>query len=289
MTSIKMKPTLLCAALVFSMLAGFSQEKVEGLKLNFEMKPRTGMFSFYWGYNRAVYSKTDLHFSGANYDFTVYDVVGKDKPTPFGTTYIHPAKFSVPQYVYRLGFNVSERVTLSVGLDHMKYVMDQDQVRNISGVITPEASEVYQGTYLNQPISLSRDFLRFEHTDGFNLVTFDVAYSLPLLYFSRRRFRLNAMAGIGGVWVVTKTKVAVMEFGIDNFWHMSGYTLCGKAGLKLEYKNRWFAVAALRGGYSSLFDVLINENYPDRADHNLSYLEGFAAIGTYFRCWKPKK
>ena len=83
------------------------------------------------------------------------------------------------------------------------------------------------------------------------------------------------MAGLGGIFIVAKTKVAVMEYGLDNNWHMSGYTLSAKTGLKLDYRNRWFALAALRGGYSSLHDVLVYNDAPERADHNLSYLEGF--------------
>ncbi len=45
----------------------------------------------------------------------------------------------------------------------MKYIVDQDQMTTISGIINDEASQKYAGTYLNEPIKLEKDFLIFEH------------------------------------------------------------------------------------------------------------------------------
>ena len=33
-----------------------------------------GKFYVYWGGNRDNYAKSDIHFTGNNYDFTLYDV-----------------------------------------------------------------------------------------------------------------------------------------------------------------------------------------------------------------------
>jgi len=287
MIQIIKKSALLFAVSAFTFMGAFAQN--DSINTEFEFKNRTGRFSFYWGYNRAVFSKSTIHFNGPNYDFTVYDVTGSDRPTKLSWTYVRPGLITIPQYVYRIGFNVTDRVQLSAGLDHMKYVVDLNQTALMSGVITADASTKYQGNYLNVPIVLSPDFLEFEHSDGYNMVSLDVEYNYPFLRFAKNTFRLNAMGGIGGIFIVAKTKVSVLGYGLDNNWHMSGFTLNAKAGLKLEYKNHLFAIAALRGGYSSLYDVLIHNEAPDRAEHNLSYLEGFAAIGTYFRCWKPRK
>ena len=50
---------------------------------------------FHWGWNRANYSKSDIHLKGNNYDFTLHDVVAKDRQTPFSfDVYFHPTKFS---------------------------------------------------------------------------------------------------------------------------------------------------------------------------------------------------
>lgn len=286
----KIKASL--AALSMMALSFFSasaQSSDDDLKLQYNMKSRKGQFSFYWGYNRSVYSNSTIHFHGDYYDFTVYDLVAHDRPTPLSWTYIRPTRLTIPQYVYRLGYNVTDRVQLSVGLDHMKYVMDGDQTALVSGIIKPEASTKYQGSYLNYPMTMSADFLRFEHSDGFNMVSLDAEYTLPLFSFARKTLRLNALGGIGGIFIVAKTNVKVLGYGLDNRFHQAGFTMNAKTGLKLEYKNRLFFVTAARGGYSSMYDVLIHNDAPDRAEHNVSYLEGYAALGTYFSFKKPKK
>lgn len=270
-------------------LLSYASTKSDGVVLNYNMKSRKGMFSFYWGYNRSIYSKSSIHFHGQYYDFTVYDLVAHDRPTPLSWTYIKPTRFTIPQYVYRLGFNLTDRVQLSVGLDHMKYVMDANQEALVSGIIKPEASIKYQGSYLNYPMTMTSDFLRFEHSDGFNMISLDAEYNLPLFSFAHKTLKLNALGGIGGIFIVAKTNVKVLGYGFDNKFHQAGFTMNAKAGFKLEYKNRLFFITAARSGYSTMYDVLIHNEAPDRAEHNVSYLEGFAAFGTYFSFKKFKK
>jgi len=43
-------------------------------------KHNKGKFYIFWGGNRESYTKSDIHFEGANYNFTVHDVTAHDKP-----------------------------------------------------------------------------------------------------------------------------------------------------------------------------------------------------------------
>lgn len=47
---------------------------------------RKGTWSFQWGYNRDSYTQSDISFHGPGYNFTLKDVVAKDKPENL----IHP-------------------------------------------------------------------------------------------------------------------------------------------------------------------------------------------------------
>jgi hypothetical protein len=38
-----------------------------------------GKFYFYWGGNREIYTKSDIHFKGADYDFTLNNVEAKER------------------------------------------------------------------------------------------------------------------------------------------------------------------------------------------------------------------
>lgn len=244
---------------------------------------------FYWGYNRSYYSKTNIHFTGPNYDFTVYDVKGTDRPVKFGWTYVNPQTISVPQYNFRLGYFITDRLAISVGMDHMKYVVTQDQIVRMSGVITPGASAIYQGTYLNEDVKLDRDFLIFEHTNGFNLASLDVEFLQPIASIFNNQLSFSWNVDLGGIWIIAKTDVRVMGDGLDNDFHIAGYSLAGKTGPRIEYRNLLFLLAELKGGYASLPSVLVKNAEPEIGDHNLSYLEYYIALGVNFKLKRKKK
>ena len=244
---------------------------------------KKGSFFFYWGYNRSFFSSSDLHFTGPNYDFTVHNVKASDRPSKFGLVYVDPAAFSVPQYNYRLGYNITDRLAISAGMDHMKYVMDQFQIAKVSGYISKEASEKYAGNYLDKPMKMDEDFLMFEHTNGFNYASLDVEYLQPLGSVWKDRLSFYWNMGLGGVWVITKTDVKVLGSGIDNRFHLSGYALSAKTGPRIEYLHRVFLAGELKGGYATLPDVLINGNSPERGEHNVSFLEYYIVAGVNFR------
>jgi hypothetical protein len=246
-------------------------------------------FYFYWGYNRASFSKTNLHFNGPSYDFTLYDLEAKDRPTKFSlNNYFNPTNIWIPQYNVRLGYRLGSRWALSFGVDHMKYVMTQGQKALLSGIITETASITYAGEYLHEEIDVKEDFLKFEHTDGLNLTTFDVEYYLPVLSHPVKKFAIEAMFGAGGIWVATRTDVRVFGDGLNNDFHVAGYSLAGKAGLRFFMFERLFLQFENKVGYMSLPSVLIKNDAPEIADHNIIFWEKFGAIGFAFNLKRKK-
>jgi len=279
----KLKKNCFVFLFVFLVTPLFAQVKQSEAKTN-----RKGMIFFYFGYNRSIYSKTNLHFTGPAYDFSLYDLKGSDRPVPFGISYINPVTFTVPQYNYRLGYFFTSNLCISAGMDHMKYVVNQNQMTTISGVISKEASDVYAGSYLNQPIQLKYDLLQFEHTNGFNFVSLDVEYLQPLFKVNKYNISCLWNYGIGGIWVVTKTDVRVMGDGFDNDFHIAGYALAGKTGPRIEFKNHFFLSGEIKGGYASIPSVLIKNAAPEVGDHNLRFLEYYIVAGVNFKIKKQK-
>src|SRR5882672_4746418 len=81
-----------------------------------------------WGYNRAQFTTSRIHFTGDNYDFTLHDVVASDRPEAFSfENYFAPKNIWIPQYNYRVGWFYNDFWSISIGLDHMKYVVNADQ------------------------------------------------------------------------------------------------------------------------------------------------------------------
>jgi len=275
--------------LTLAILVCFGSASVSAFKLRGLPDAKKGSFYLYWGYNRSVFSKSNLHFNGPNYDFTLYDVTASDRPTDLGAVYVKPNTFTIPQYNYRLGYFITNRISISAGMDHMKYVVDENQASKISGVIAPEASKKYQGTYLNHPINITPDLLTFEHSDGFNLASLELEYLQPIKRFGKDNFSFLWNFGMGGVWVITKTKVAVMEEGLDNDFHLSGYAMSMKTGPRIEYKNRFFVMAEIKGGYAHLPDIPIMNAAPMRCDQSIGFFEYYIAAGVNFKIHRSNK
>ncbi len=245
---------------------------------------KKGKCFLYWGYNRSSYSKSTIHFSSKDYEFTIFDATASDRPTKFGLKrYFAPSRITIPQYNYRVGYFLSDRLIISGGLDHMKYVLDEGQKVLISGVISEEFSAKYGGSYLKEEIALTEDFLKFEHTDGLNLLTLDFEYLQPIFITKNKKFQLDWNIGLGGIWVVTRTDIRVMGDGINNDFHVAGFSLAAKTGPRFEFFNRIFFLIEFKSGYMTIPDVLIENAAPKSASHTIIFFEGYFAVGTYFK------
>ncbi len=129
-----------------------------------------------WGWNRGNFSDSDIHFKGENYDFTLHDVKAKDKVNSFTfRDYVNPRRITIPQTNLRIGYFFHDNYTIrsvSIGVDHMKYVMRNYQTVKIDGEINTESQ--FDGIYNNNDILLTHNFLTFEHTDGLNYINLEV-------------------------------------------------------------------------------------------------------------------
>lgn len=130
-----------------------------------EVLKRKGTFFFTWGYNLSAYSKSDIHFWGNGYDFVLTDVRATDAPTKDFATYVKPSAFTVPQYNYRLGYYLTDRVFISVGSDHMKYAIEKQSSR-LSGKISTGDN---QGTYSHTEVVIGEGRLNGHFGLGGNM------------------------------------------------------------------------------------------------------------------------
>jgi hypothetical protein len=242
-----------------------------------------GKFYFYWGYNRAVFGTSDLHLKGANYDFTLQNIKAFDRPSPFSTKlYFSLSTLSIPQYNYRIGYQFKSNWNLSVGVDHMKYIMSQNQSVQMTGTVSPAASVKYAGTYTNQTVVLTKDFLKFEHTDGLNLISLDLGYQRDVIHFDKTNITLSSYVSLGAGLMIPRTDSHVFGVGQNNRFHISGYGLSAIGGLEARgWKNIFFR-AQLRTGWIRLPDILLNNDALERANQNIRFLEFSGVIGRYF-------
>lgn len=251
-----------------------------------------GRIYFYWGWNRAIFSNSDIHFSGPDHDYTLSDVVATDRQTPFNVDpYLNPALITIPQTNVRIGYFIDDNWEVSIGVDHMKYVMVQDQSVKINGYIDVPNSE-YNGVYENDDIVLSEDFLTFEHTDGLNYVNFEVNRFQNLVQFnqfSKVNIDLNFLGGIGVGMLLPKSNVQMFGENRNDTFHVAGYGVSAKIGLNLSIYDYFFIQSELKGGFINMPDVLTSTNSTYKAKQNFFFSQVNIVFGVAIPLIKAEK
>ncbi len=234
---------------------------------------------FSWGYNRAQFSVSNIHFTGPGYDLILHDVVAMDAPKPFSAAvYLDPGDFTLPQYNYRAGWFYNDRWCFSIGMDHMKYVVAQDQDVRITGSISAERSQKYAGSE-EHTVKLTADFLQYEHTDGLNLLSIDADHYDALWNSTNGKHAVYFTQGAFIGPVIPRSDVRLFGVGLNNKFHLAGYGAGLQVGAFAVGWDRFFLRAAVKGGYIELPDVLTTGTSEDRARQRFWFVEEYAVLG----------
>lgn len=274
-----MRHNLLSVLFVTLSVGLFSQ--TDSLKI---VKNKRSQWYFTWGYTRASYSKSTIHFkdkSGklhektgktANYDFTVYNVTASDKPDfdKLGDV----INFTIPQYVFRIGYSFNDKWGIEMNYDHTKYVVDDWQNAKIKGEI--DGNQVDGDTILNPD-----RFLHFEHTDGANFWMLNAVRRFILVKPSEK-FILSAVVKPGAGIVFPRTDVTLFGERLNNNWHVAGWIVGVESGLRLEFfKNGIFEFVA-KGSYADYARCLVLGKGNGVASHKFFTGQLTATIGLKF-------
>ena len=280
-----MKHPFLMVVLTFCVFSQytFSQETVENPEKY--TAHNKGKFYVYWGGNRESYTKSDIRFKGADYDFTIHDVAAHDKPKGYHIDYLNPARMTIPQTNLRIGYFISDHYNISIGFDHMKYVMYNDRRVNYSGYY-PNAGS-YNENPVDGQLTLDEDFLLFEHTDGLNYVNTEISRvdDISKLFKIRNtdKFQVNITEGIGGGFLYPKTNTTLLGKDRYDEFNVAGYGLSAKVGLNLTFFKYFFIQTELKGGYIEMNNIRTTQDKADSAEQNFWFLQRILTVGGIFR------
>ena len=233
-----------------------------------------------WGYNRGFHSKSDATFKTASGTFTIHDAVGHDRQSTELLDYIHPERIPIPQYNLKIGYEVNENWDIVAGLDHMKWVFQNNRNYEISGdynrtVFVPHASGdpgLLTGLNFDQ-VKATGDarWLSFDHTNGYNYAHLGAVYKKELWRSKNDRFSLGVGGGAGAGLMVPQTTVKFHQDswwnweGVDNNFHVAGYGGHADAHVRLGVGN-FFMQPSIRGTYIKIDNALVNSN-GDQLEH----------------------
>jgi hypothetical protein len=253
------------------------------LLMESQLNSAINKWSFAWGWNREVYSKSDIHFSGTNHDFTLSDVKAKDKQKELTlgtlfTTFLNPGNLTIPQTNMRIAYQLSKDTAVAFNLDHMKYVVSDGQTVRSSGSYTNSSGT----TTLGATKTLNADFMHYEHTDGLNIISleYEKQYSLeiPRVNMPARAFSL---VGLGFVMPKSNITMTMIEQTRNDQFHIAGYSAAVGGGVEADFLKRYFVRGAYKFGYVNLPDVKTSAR-GDKASQSFTYNELLMLIGVRF-------
>lgn len=244
-----------------------------------------------FGGNRDTYTKSDIHFKGQNFDFTVSNAQAHDKPKGWNIDYINPTRFTIPQTNMKFGYFISDHYAVALNIDHMKYIFSQEQTANVTGTVNLPASDpgsIHNGIYNNTPVDFSDGtFLKFEHTNGLNYVHLELDRFDDISKIFRVRntdkFQLNITEGIGAGFLYPKTDATVLENREHDQFHVAGYGLSAKAGLNFTFFKYFYLQTELKGGYINMPDIEITYDSSEKASQHFMFFESIIYFGGIFK------
>ena len=277
-----MKTKVLFFVLFGFSLSTFAQEEIKVEKYTAHNK---GKFFVSWGGNRESYTKSDVTFTGKDYNFTIDNMAARDKPKGWHVDYINPMRMTIPQTNFRLGYFVSDHYSVTVGVDHMKYVMTKDQTANITGTINIGSD--FDGVYNNTPTVLTEKFLMYEHTDGLNYVNTEISrhddISSLFKITNTDKIQVNLTEGVGVGVLYPKTNTTLLGKNRHDDFHVSGYGTSVKAGLNVTFFKHFYIQGELKGGYINMQDIRTTQSTEDSASQDFFFFQRIIAFGGIFR------
>jgi len=255
------------------------------LGLNAQTDPfKKGSVMVFWGWNNAKFANSDIHFKGEGYDFQLNKVSAQDRQTKFEwKTYFNPANITIPQVNYRITYFLKDNLGISLGMDHMKYVMNQNQTVEFKGHIDDPK---YSAMVNDGRIDLSdAEFLTFEHTDGLNYINIGAQKYHNVFNKKNVDVYLSYGAGIGAL--LPKSNVQLMGNERSDRFHLAGFGVDARAAVSVVLIRHIVLQAEGKLGYINLPDVKTTlNNKPDKASQDFVYAQFNFGIGYTFNTKK---
>lgn len=271
-----------------SVLAQFHSSYIDNdLLAENRKKPKNSMargtLFFYWGYNRSAYTKSNIHFSGNGYDFTLSGVRAKDRPANTLSEYVDPTKFTVPQFNFRIGYNFANYWNISLGYDHLKYVMIHGPEYLLNGAINNGVDANWSGTYNNQIVTTDESNFHYENTNGQNYIRGEITRVKNIVRNNRDNFTLTSLLGFSTGVILSFNDFTFGGRKDTATTSLSGLGFSLHSGLRFEFFKHLFLQTNLNAGYLMQMHVKTRpQDYDAFAKQRFGYVEGNIVLGALF-------
>jgi hypothetical protein len=252
-------------------------------------KPKNSMAEgtgfVYWGYNRSAYTKSNIHFEGLGYDFMLNGVKAKDRPSTKLAEYVNLTKLTVPQFNLRIGYNFKNYWNVSLGYDHLKYVMVHGPTYQVVGNTDAgfNSVEPLNGYYTGINTTTEEEVFHYENSNGMNYIRAEISKVKNLIRNRADTYTMTWLWGFSSGVILsyndftyngTKTMVTSSLSGVAASLH---------TGMRFEFWKHLFLQANTGAGY--IFQHYVKtrpDEYDTFARHRFGYVEGNVVLGCLF-------
>lgn len=283
-----MQKKILSLIFVLMSAASFAQNEssVTPTSSTANKRLKKGNIYLLWGYTRAWYSKSTLHFVNHSnryypetgrthdYDFTIYDAKAKDRPDFDAIGDV--VNLTIPQFVFRVGyyFNNKKDFGIEINYDHTKYVVQDYQKVRVKGN--------FNGDYVDKDTILDPvNFLHFEHTDGANFWMLNFIKRWKL-YEPSKYFNVGYVVKPGAGIVFPRTDVTVFGTRLNNDWHVAGWIVGLESGLRIEFLKYGLIEFVGKGAYADYTTCLVLGKGNGKAKHHFFAGQLTLTVGATF-------
>jgi hypothetical protein len=186
---------------------------------------------------------------------------------------------TIPQTNFRIGYFINDHYSIALGVDHMKYVMAQNQVANITGNIN--TGTPFDGVYNRTPTEITENFLMYEHTDGLNYINTEFSrhddISSLFKIQNTDKIQINLTEGVGVGLLYPKTNATLLGKERYDDFHVSGYGTSLKAGLNLTFFKHFYIQGELKADIS-ICKIFTTQSIEDSASQDFFFFQRIIAV-----------
>ncbi len=245
-----MKKNILTYCLILFTFCSIAQKKNEQAYAK-------GKLFFNWGWNRGVFTNSTLQMKGADYNLTLHKLKANDRFTEISfENYLQIDRITIPQTNIRLGYFIKNNIAIVLGVDHMKYVMEEDQIAKVTGEITRPG--FYKKTY-NGDVKITNDFLTFEHTDGLNYLNIGVEIYKSLYKNKKKTIDISYIYGANIGVMMPKTNVQFLDYERTDRYHVSGFGIELRNAIQAQFFSHFLLRMEGDVGFIDMPNIILHK------------------------------
>ncbi len=270
-----MYKALIIAVLSVCSLNGFTQRNNRSLKENKE-----GSFFISGGYNRSVYSSTDVVLRGSDHALTLEGVALVDNPK--AVKLLNFFGSDAPQFSFQGGYFVADKWAVIADFHRYNTFFTNDQKVGISGNVAPGAHPDFSGNINNSSMLINRDQIHLFQQNGMHLITIGVQRMDQLVKTRDKNFSIySVMEGKLGP-VLTEVDYSFGNRQYEGVTSLTGWSATVAAGIRFNFFQRIYLLTRFSGGHTAQNDIRLTNNGKYTAEQKPFYFAAELSAGINF-------